>query len=385
MDETNIEVYKNPIPNADKSIIFKTKNKVRVKIWIIFALILLILTIILSFILYTLYTNKKINTRIIDKTETVDLINNTDVEAEERNLLNVQKDPKDRLELQAEALKTKENSGLTVLYSVKTLLIKSDGSIQESKPADVSNYTNILYITDDEIKNLKVDSAAIAQSVINFLATNNIKDIEIDISFTYYSDYNNFLETISPILKENGIKLTIYLFPKWGDRINYKHYATISNNFHIYADYKRLSELVDEIKILSFDFTGEYDILAGPLTPKDWYENIIRYMIYKGIPKDKISFGINTLVHVWEYRNYEADQLLNVSTGSIEATRYSADIFNELNKVDLQELNISNEDERVYTFNMEGKKYIAVVPQQEYITELENLVLEFGITKIFYR
>ena len=185
---------------------------------------------------------------------------------------------------------------------------------------------------------------------------------------------------------EYSYYLTIYLYPKWGDEINYNNFAPITNDFHKSDLITQASKLVDYIKVMSYDYTGVLDILPGSITPTNWYEKVIQYYISKVQDRNKIIMGINTESYQWPEREVAINPILNYSFLKKEAEIIPRDFFKEfIRQNSMKKESEFNIDEDVFKFTKENKSFIAIMPSDEQIANQVKIAGEYGVYGIFYK
>lgn len=386
-------LYSKPIPVAHKQLdlnISKKKGgKYKVtKILVLFFFIVAALFSLLAGYLYFMRTNK-----ILERKDLINVITDNNItkeQAEWKNLSLIQKSPVDFNSLEASSIITVQGVYPFVRTndaSVKNIEIKSDGTIVPIDTALLeSTYSNIFYINQDSIDQLEVEIENLSKNISDFVIENEIINFELDVSLTYLNNYRGILESINNDLAGYDYELVIYLFPKWGNEVDYSNYATISNKFHREMNLKEISTLVDKIKVMSYDFTGPLDILPGNITPNDWYEKIIQYYISEEIPRNKFIMGINTNAYEWPEREIAYDPITNYSVLNHEAAIIPRDKFKEMIASNaMQPLNDNKIEEEVYKYTTNNKKYLTIFPPDKKIKDLEKLSSEYGIYGVFYK
>lgn len=143
------------------------------------------------------------------------------------------------------------------------------------------------------------------QRHINEIVSNvlqyNYDGIDLDYEDFALEDKDKFfyfLETLNGRLKEHNKKLVFTALAKWGDNIMYP----ISQQTRRTLDYKKIADIVDEFRIMSYDYSSPNSAYAGPIAPLEWMEYIIQYAIYQGVPRDKLVLGIHNYAYVWTDR-----------------------------------------------------------------------------------
>lgn len=129
--------------------------------------------------------------------------------------------------------------------------------------------------------------------IVNAVVRNRYIGIDIDYESIYLEDkelFFDFLEELSLELAREEKKLVFSVLPKWGDDVVY---ATLPQTRKS-QDYKRIANLVDEFRIMSYEYSSRNSLQIGPIAPLAWMEDTIRYAILQGVPREKIVLGIHT-------------------------------------------------------------------------------------------
>lgn len=228
----------------------------------------------------------------------------------------------------------------------------------------------------------------IVQKVVGY----NYDGIDLDYEDSYLADRGRFFEFLSRLksqLNEHGKTLVFTVLSKWGDNIIYN----ISNQTRRVFDYKRIADIVDELRIMAYDYIGTASRYAGPIAPLEWVEYILKYTISLGVPRDKIVLGIHNYSYVWTERELlPAIDFLN--TGSFYSSSY--DFGNNAlayNYDDVEytlsnySVNISYNEfwgEKVARFTKDGIPRIMVYLGNDEIALRKKLAAEYGIKGVSY-
>jgi|688.fasta_scaffold74376_2 spore germination protein YaaH len=135
-------------------------------------------------------------------------------------------------------------------------------------------------------------------SILKTVLDNNYDGIDIDYESTKLSDkdkFFEFLEKLSGKLKTNQKKLSIAVLAKWGDDVIYPGLKET----RAVQDWSKIAPLVDEIRIMTYDYTGGGSLYPGPIGPLNWQEDVIKYALTKA-PKEKYVLG----VHLYGYEQW---------------------------------------------------------------------------------
>lgn len=216
----------------------------------------------------------------------------------------------------------------------------------------------------------------------------NYEGLELDASLMVNkADFYTFVESLSEKLTSKGKRLIMSYYPRWGDNVSYEYFKNYSKVYGIQVEWSKLVPYVDEVRIKAFDYTTCYSVLAGPITPYDWVEKTLRYIIAQGLPRDKIVLGINTLGYRWTERDYVTNDLDNFIDNQQQCVVFSTDGVAELLQryQGVADSTLSKTAEQHITYTDYDTEYILVNPSNDYINALVKLAADYGIKGVIYR
>lgn len=306
----------------------------------------------------------------------------------------------------ADGLQTmKNNSGNIDSSSPVWFFVNADGSLKTISAAnnqELINYTkqNNLELIPT-IQDFSGDNMSLVlnnpesmqrhiNEIVDMTMKNNYDGIDIDYEAFYLKDrgvFFEFMEKLYNELRNRNKKLVFSVLPKWGDEIYYPN-SPQTRRAH---DYERLATVVDEIRVMTYDFFGR-DTKIGPLAPMEWMKRVTQYMISIGIPRNKIVLGINTYGYDWvnkevaveiDYKdpiyNYinttpteSAAALYNISVNKIKRNYSYTEFFND----EWGEMLL------YYTYQDEGRT--VVYPTEKSYNLRKQLAAEYGIKGVAY-
>jgi spore germination protein YaaH len=220
---------------------------------------------------------------------------------------------------------------------------------------------------------------------------NDYEGIDLDYESFYVKDkekYFEFLQKLSIKFIENNKRLIVTLHPKWGEKDMV--YITFPETKRV-MDYKRIADLVDEVRIMTYEFSGRDNIYYGPNMPLTWQEDIIRYAILVGIPREKIVLGVAT---------YSYDYPLKEKMPAIDYYPIFINLFDPANaglayyntSVDYIKNNFAYTEEfdnewgemvLRYT-NKDNQERVIVYPTTESLNLRKKLSADYGIKGVYY-
>lgn len=214
----------------------------------------------------------------------------------------------------------------------------SDGSLRtlqsynNQELIEFCRNNNISVIPSIQIENddVEVVSAILNQSVdkhvdsiVDMVIRNNYDGIDLDYEITYLKDKEaliSFLKELANRLHSHGKTLSFTVLPQWGDNIVYGYRPET----HMAQDWKQIGEIVDEFRIMSYDYRTRANAIPGAIAPYAWYLSILRYAQQK-VPNEKIIMGIPLYAVDWKL----------VSNNEIALNKYNSGqaLYNDINKL----------------------------------------------------
>lgn len=225
--------------------------------------------------------------------------------------------------------------------------------------------------------------------ILNRVDKYDYDGIDLDYEATSLSDKKLFfdlLERLSGEMKSRNKTFVFTVMPKWGNELSYPSLPQT----RLVQDYKMIADLVDEFRIMTYDFFGRTTTEAGPIGPLEWLERVLQYTIQEGVPRSKIVLGVHTYAYDWSDRPVAPSVDLVNWYGNLaniqglepgDAYYYSA-----LEKV-MKDYELKYEfntiwGEAVGRYIFEGKQRIVVFPTQQSIDMRKKLAKEYGIKGI---
>lgn len=133
--------------------------------------------------------------------------------------------------------------------------------------------------------------------IVHMVTSNNYDGVDLDYESTYQDDKElllQFLTELSAQLHSRGKLLSFTALPKIDDRAIYGFLPQT----HQAQDWKAIGAVVDEFRIMAYDFTGQGSLQPGPLSPIAWNESLIRYAIAQ-MPPEKVVLALPLYAHGW--------------------------------------------------------------------------------------
>ncbi len=215
---------------------------------------------------------------------------------------------------------------------------KSDGTLrtlQSYNNQDLIQFgrsNNIAIIPSIQIENddVEVVSSLLNESVdkhidsiVDVVVQNDYDGIDLDYEITYQKDKEaliGFLRKLADKLHENGKILSFTVLPQWGDNITYG----FRPETHMAQDWKQIGEIVDEFRIMSYDYRTRSNAIPGAIAPYAWYLAILRYA-QQNVPNEKIIMGIPLYGVDWKLISNNEISLNSYTTGQ--------SLYNDINSL----------------------------------------------------
>jgi len=132
--------------------------------------------------------------------------------------------------------------------------------------------------------------------IITKVETYNFDGIDIDYENLEAADrsvFSTFIEELAYALHAKGKVLTIAVLPK-SDNIVYQFSPSRQAQ-----DWGRIGAVVDEFRIMGYDWTHNSTTDAGAISPTYWLEEILGYALSK-VEKEKIVLGLPLYGYYWK-------------------------------------------------------------------------------------
>lgn len=380
---------------------------------LIIVIVLFLVIGVASFFAYQKYNNPNIKT--IEETNEIKIYtsNKTDFDLEIDAIQSIPKQQKDIGELKfygwipdwdmQDGLTTLQNNSLITSVSPFWFDLNDNGSLATNGYTNWSTF--IEYTSNNNIDlvptitaferdklnrvlNSQENVNRFINETIEYIQQNNYQGIDLDFESFYVNDQKPFFDMLAQLKERlNTINKKLYFsaLAKWGNNISYAQTrATL--------DYKKLGEIVDVFIIQGYSYTPTNSNTIGPIGPLDWLEDIIRYAIKEGVPREKIVLGINTYAQDWSDRPiqydllyYTAEGLPDNDFGSEAAVAYYHNGVDKLfSNYSVDQKFIENWGEMLGSYDFNGQKRWIVYSNKDSIEVRKKLAADYGINGISY-
>ena len=228
--------------------------------------------------------------------------------------------------------------------------------------------------------------------IIKQAVNNNYSGIDLDFESIYLKDNESFFEfvkTLSLELIKNDKKFSFTVLPKWGERdVIYHAFPETRKNLN----YKRIADFVDEFRIMTYEYSGKSNQYYGPVGPITWLEDVLRYAILVGVPRDKIVIGVHTFSYDYSERekmpvlDYYPVLAHTFDDSKPSALAYYNTIIEKIMSERKVEVTFDNEwGEAIGRYKTdEGDNRILVFPNQKSLDLRKQLAADYGIRGVAY-
>ena len=366
-----------------------------------------------SFFAYQKYNNP--NILVVEKTNEIKVYtsNKTDFDLEIEAIQSISKQPKNVSDLKfygwipdwdmADGLNTLQNNKFITSVSPFWFDLNDDGSLRTNlytNWSELIEYTNnngvdlvptiTAFNRDDlnKVLNSKDNVDRFINETIEYIQQNNYQGIDLDFESFYVNDQKPFFDMLTQLkqrLTSSNKKLYFSALAKWGNNISYAQTRST-------LDYKRLGEIVDVFLIQGYAYSPNNSTTVGPIGPLNWLEDVVRYAIKEGVPREKIVLGINTYAQDWSDRPVQYDLLYYTAEGLPDNdTATEAAVAYYHNGVDklfsnyiVNESMIEDWGEMLGSYDFNGQKRWIVYSNNESIELRKKLATDYGINGISY-
>lgn len=136
-----------------------------------------------------------------------------------------------------------------------------------------------------------------------------VDGINIDFENIYMKDKDlltQFVRELYPIFRERGLIVSIDVTP-----------ISVSENWSLCYDRKRLSETVDYIMLMAYDQHWATSPVAGSVAQYKWVEESVKAVLNE-VPNDKLVLGIPFYSRLWTIKNIDGKEEVSSKALSME-------------------------------------------------------------------
>jgi spore germination protein YaaH len=224
------------------------------------------------------------------------------------------------------------------------------------------------------------------QFIKNEVRDNGYDGFDIDYESINLHDQNNFLtllrELSADFRSQNKI-LSVAVLAQWADD---PIYTSLKQTRKV-QNWSAMEPYIDELRIMTYDYTSQRANIPGPIAPLDWQEAVIRYAL-RSVPASKIMIGANLYGYVWEDLNNSPETyphyLENTTLRDTPATALTMNQLADRERNFLVKRFDDKSGELSFTYRRDGKLYRAYAPSVEQNQKRVELASRLGIKGIAY-
>jgi spore germination protein len=149
------------------------------------------------------------------------------------------------------------------------------------------------------------------REIIDIVVNEGYDGMDLDYESTKLSDKEKFFEWLGKLsaeFKAKDKKLIFTVLAKWENNTSYKTFRETRQ----VQDWAEISKLVDEVRIMAYDYTSSKAINPGPIAPLSWIEDVIKYGI-SVVEPGKLVLGVHLYSYEWWL---DADKYKQQTTGN---------------------------------------------------------------------
>lgn len=277
--------------------------------------------------------------------------------------------------------KTPQTNGPNQINFFRERGIELIPSIQEF---DAENFNKFI--------NKPGNSDKLINEIVKESVENNYHGIDLDIEATKLEDKKlliEFLRNLKSELEKVSKKLVFTALPKWSD---YNLFASFPQTMRV-QDYAEIASIVDELRLMTYEFSGPRSSKIGPVQPLEWQEQVIKYSISQGVPREKLVLGIATYSYDWSEREFLQKIDLISRPPASQIDQIELELGASLNNSDVEKIKsryaFTEEFNQIwgeailrYKFNNQNR--IVVFPNDESIRVRKELAAEYGIKGVAF-
>ena len=221
--------------------------------------------------------------------------------------------------------------------------------------------------------------------ILNAVDQNDYDGIDIDYESIELVDgdlFMKFIEELSDELKKRDKLLTMAVLSKWGDDITY---PSLKETREV-QDWEALSEYVDEIRIMAYDYTSTNSRYPGPIGPLLWIDDILAYAVEK-VPREKVVLGAHLYAYEWVNEVYDSktDVFTNPVEEKVQVNAYEySDILAIKKAYQYEEFRDDSLGEVILEYKKNGTNRIVFYPDGKGVIMRKEIAAKYGINGVAY-
>lgn len=214
------------------------------------------------------------------------------------------------------------------------------------------------------------------RDIVNEVVKNNFDGIDLDYESTYESDKANlilFVKELATELHKNKKLLSYTVHSKWTDEWVYSW----APQTHQAQDWAELAKYVDEIRVMSYDFTSQGSKTPGPVSPYMLSVGILKYAEGK-VPPEKLVLALPFHAFSWKKKSngkFESPASA-YQPQTVQSIKKASKSFKEKKDPWLREMRAE--------YNYKGANWIIYYPNSSTLRERYELAKRYKIKGIAF-
>lgn len=229
---------------------------------------------------------------------------------------------------------------------------------------------------------IKTHIASIVAEVLKY----DFDGIDLDYESTFASDKAEFfdmLEGLADELHKHDKILIFTALPQWGE----KEYFSFPQTRYV-QDYERIGKIVDELRLMAYDYTFMGSEFAGAIAPRGWVEEIAKYAASKVDPK-KLVLGGRLYGYEWDYDPETFKPLrpiyeLPVAEKSTGKAYVYFEVLELKKKFSGKEMFNHEIGENIFIYNDGEKERVLIYPDSKSLEIHKEIAKKYDFKGVFY-
>lgn len=225
------------------------------------------------------------------------------------------------------------------------------------------------------------------QFLVDEAIDNGYDGLDLDyesVELKYQPAYMYLIRSLSEKLHKEGKIVTIAVISNWTNADIFRGLRQTRQA----QDLAEISSYVDEIRVMTYDLTGNSAAFPGPISPLDWLDANLRYLITLVEPS-KLMLGLP----LYGYDGWSDNPAVPEPYLGLFANSYAAKV--QADAVIGEDLGLAKEhsvsdklekysQEQLLTYDYEGKRYLVFYPSLGSTKLRIDLAKQYGIRGVAY-
>ena len=254
--------------------------------------------------------------------------------------------------------------GVSEANIFKLLTYTKDNGIRVIPTIGSYDYTSMnILLSTEETRKRGIDV------IVSDIERYGFDGIDLDFERIYSSDKNNYIQFLRELnieLEKIDKVLSVTVFAQWENGT----YPSVQQESILAQDYTQIGNIVDEVRIMAYDYTLSSSQVAGPIAPLSWIKEVLDFSV-KNIDVKKIWLGVHLYGYEWV-------------SGKATALTYSS-VSNILSNSNIQSEFRDDISEGYAEYGCEGGQECSMYYQDSQgIQVRRDLAKEYGIAGLSY-